>query len=88
MPICAEINLGKGYCVNTIKNEEYEISDEKPFKGKTWWELRPTMIMVPADSWKEIKSFIIRVCKMTGKCNTNITDWERTVKAIDEKIIK
>jgi len=86
--LCTEISFSKGYCINTVKDIEFEVSDSKPWNGKTWWELRPTMIYMPAESWSEIKSFIIKICKRTGKCNQSVSNWERTVKTVDDKIIK
>lgn len=45
------------------------------------------MIYMPADSWKELKKFIIKVCKASNKCkNEHVSSWERTVKSIDQKI--
>jgi hypothetical protein len=71
-----------------MSNREYVIDDENPLNGKTWWDLRPTMIYMPSDSWVEVKSFIIKICKKTGQCNgKSIVDWERTVEKIDQNVI-
>jgi hypothetical protein len=89
-PVCVEITLSKGWCTNTISNKEYYVDDEHPFvddKGKkwTWWELRPAMIRVPRQSWEKIKEFVIKMCKKSNECS-EITNWERTVNAIDSKM--
>jgi hypothetical protein len=71
-----------------MSNKEYMIDDEHPLDGQTWWDLRPTMIYMPANSWVEMKSFIIKICRKTKQCDgRNITDWERTVNLIDEKVV-
>jgi hypothetical protein len=88
VPLCAEISPSKGYCIFTMSNREYVIDDENTLDGKTWWDLRPTMIYMPSDSWAEVKSFIIKICKKTKQCNgKNIVDWERTVEKIDQNVI-
>lgn len=87
VPLCTQINPDKGYCVNTISSKEFEISKEKPYKGKTWWEIRPYMIYMPTESWVEIKAFIIKICKKSRKCkNKQVSSWNRTIEAIDKKI--
>ena len=87
VPLCTEINPDRGYCVNTLSSKEFEITKEKKYKGKTWWEMRPRMIYMPVESWVEIKKFIIKVCKKSKKCkNKQVSNWSRTVKAIDTKI--
>ena len=86
VPLCAEINPGRGFCVKTISSEEFEVDDVKLFNGKTWFELRPFMVLMPIDSWVEIKSFIIKICKRSKKCSGTISNWERTVKIIDKNV--
>lgn len=79
--------MSKGYCVKTISGEQFEITDANKYKGKSWWELRPTLIHMPTESWVELKKFIIKVCKKSKRCdNKQVSSWQRTVKAIDTKI--
>lgn len=89
VPLCTEIDIDRGYCVNTISSTEFEVSDESPWNGKTWWDIRPYMIYMPIESWASIKSFIIEICARTKKCKgADVTSWERTINAIDQKIAK
>lgn len=89
VPLCTELTPSKGYCINTMSSREFEVNEEKKFNGKTWWQVRPYMIYMPIDSWVKLKSFIIKVCRKTKACSgRNITSWERTVKRIDQKIVK
>tara|TARA_Y100000310_G_scaffold243676_1_gene248250 strand:- start:21813 stop:22040 length:228 start_codon:yes stop_codon:yes gene_type:complete len=70
-----------------MSSKEFEISDHQTWEGETWWELRPKMIQMPVKSWAAIKSFIIKICKKSNKCSgSSITNWERTVNTIDQKI--
>lgn len=70
-----------------MSSTEFEITDDKKWNDETWWEIRPKMILMPVSSWAKIKSFIIKICKKSNKCSgQSITNWERTVETIDQKI--
>lgn len=89
VPLCAQITATRGYCVNTISSKEYEVNEENKMNDMTWWEIKPLMIYVPTSSWVELKKFIIKVCKKSGKCaGQDIASWERTVEKIDSNIVK
>lgn len=87
VPICTELHPSAGYCVNTVSSKEFRVDDDHLWKGKSWWEIRHQMIYVPAESWAELKYFIIKVCKKTKQCDSDISGWDRTIDKIDEKII-
>jgi hypothetical protein len=70
-----------------MSSTEFEVTDDRPWDGETWWELRPKMIQMPVKSWTAIKSFIIKICKKSNNCSgPSISNWERTVNTIDQKI--
>jgi hypothetical protein len=87
-----EISYSRGFCTNTISDKEFEINEKNPHNftpGKpalTWWEMRPTFIYVPAESWAQIKSWIIKTCKQTNQCDNSIASWQRKIDFIDGKI--
>lgn len=89
-PVCFELSPTRGYCVNTISTQEFEVSDSKPFKDPTtgeeltWWAMRPMMILLPVSSWVRIKAFILKVCHKY-KCD-DIGQWETTVEKIDDAL--
>ncbi len=90
--LCTEISFSRGWCTKTISDVEFEINEEKPYTftpGKppmTWWSLRPSFIYVPAESWAEIKAWIIKTCKQTNQCDNSIASWQRKIDAVDKKI--
>jgi hypothetical protein len=86
VPVCFEINMTRGGCVKTMSGERFEISETKKFEGRTWWEIRPAMIMLPASSWTQLRSWIIKVCKKTGQCDEAVSSWDRTVETIDTEL--
>lgn len=69
-----------------ISGEEYYINDKNTINGKTWWEIRPTFIQVPAESWAGIKAFIIKMCNKHKECSREVGTWERSVTNIDTKL--
>ncbi len=92
VPLCVEISPTRGWCTNTVSNKEFEINDKNPYsfsegqKPMTWWELRPTFVLVPAPSWAKIKAWIIKSCKGTKQCDKEIDSWERKIDSVDQKI--
>lgn len=84
MPVCVEIHPAKAYCVNTMTSEEFKIDDESKFEGKTYWEMRPTMLLLPASSWAKLKTYIITQCKQTGQCDKSVSSWSRTIENVDK----
>lgn len=85
-PLCVEITPTRGSCTKIISGESFDVDDDHKFEDKTWWEHRPAMILMPASTWKELKTYIIKMCKKTNMCDKEITNWERTVDQLDNKI--
>jgi len=84
-PICAEINPSKGYCVYTLSDKEFVIDDDHLYEGKTFWEMRPLMVMLPPSSWAKIKAFILKICKQTQQCNQQYRDVEMWVNGFEPR---
>lgn len=86
---CTELNMSKGWCTRMIANEEFYVDDERPYtfengESKTWWELRPFMVMIPFPSFAELKAYLIKNCKAQN-CDKYIQSWERKVNKLDDK---
>lgn len=87
-PICVELNPTRGGCVTMISNQRFLVDDDHLFEGKSWWELRPYLIQIPASTWEAIKAFIIKLCKDSNKCQKSVTNWERAITDIDAQILQ
>lgn len=85
-PVCVEINPSRGWCTNTISDKEFWIDEKNTFEGKTWWELRPYMVLMPASTWQANKAYMIKMCKKTKSCEKNISTWERKFSSVEDKI--
>lgn len=89
VPMCTEIHPAEGYCVHWISGKSFTINETSPYQGKTWWDMRPAMILVPVSSYEKIKPWIIRMCKKHEKqCQKEVSSWERTLETIDTKLVK
>lgn len=81
--------MTEGSCVHWISGKQFDVNETKTYEGKTWWEQRPAMILVPVSSYKRIKPWIIKMCKKHEKqCQKEIASWDRTLEIIDENLVK
>lgn len=83
VPVCYEVNMATGFCTYTISDKDFYITDEIKYDGKTWFDMRPELVMLPASSYAELKSYIIKSCKNNKACKDNIGSWERKLNALD-----
>jgi hypothetical protein len=94
VPICTELSMTRGFCTYTVSDKDFYIDETHPFSfydnepPQTWWDLRPTFVLVPAPSWAKIKAFTIKVCKKYGQCDKTITSWDRKLSKMDEELKK
>ena len=80
--------MDEGWCRWSISDRRQFVSETSPLEmpdktKKTWWELRPVMVRMPAHSWAEIKKFIVKVCKESELCEQNVSSWDRAVSDVD-----
>jgi hypothetical protein len=80
--------MGKGYCTTIISGKGQTIDDTNKLDGKTWFEMRPEMILVPIETWAALKKYLIMNCRRYKQCNVNIDSWNRSMKTIDSKILE
>lgn len=85
-PVCKELSLTEGVCTKMLSGETFIVDEANKLDGKTWWELRPYMLHVPATTWAEIKKFIVKMCKKYGCADPEIASWDRAVQNIDKQI--
>lgn len=85
---CVEIpfsDAAEGACTNTVTHQAYLIPAEE------WKAMRPTMIMLRASDWTEIKKDWLKACRMLqrdgGKCNVAVDSIDSALRQL-EMIIK
>ena len=84
VPACVELDINKGYCINTISDIEFAVTDKNNPLKEEWFELRPKMVMLPASSWAKIKAYILKQCERNNSCNLNLA--KKKTSTIDRKI--
>ena len=89
VPLCTELNITKGFCTSTVSDKDITIDEKHPYsfdgsKPQTWFEMRTSLISFPASSWAELKKFILKACKLTGKCDEMVASWDRKLQKLDE----
>ena len=79
--ICSEIPFldgPEGACVWTVSRKTELVS------APEWAKQRPTMLMIDAKSWTEIKKDWLKACRMAGPdCNVAVDSVDKVVKALD-----
>jgi hypothetical protein len=69
-----------------MENKTFIISDESPWKGKTWFEHKMRMIHIPVESWVDLKTYILKTCIQNKVCDKNLKDWRSIISNIDKKL--
>ena len=94
-PVCTEITPDRGYCVTIISGKGEYVDDVKKMKtfdanGKlvemTWFEMKPTMVLVPIQTYAALKKYLIMNCKKSKRCNDKIDSWDRSMEIIEVEI--
>lgn len=87
-PVLVEISPRKAFAVWTVTDKSQYVDDFNLLDGKTYWDLRPTLVLLPPKTWKDIKVFIIDSCKMLDTCQKDIAKWQKKIDSIDEQLNK
>ena len=87
--VCAEIPFldgPEGACVWTVSHKKELVP------AADWALQRPTMLMIDAKSWTEIKKDWLKACRMAGpSCNVHVQTVDDVVQALDSmagKVLK
>ncbi|MFM6929050.1 MAG: hypothetical protein ACKOX6_11340 [Bdellovibrio sp.] len=86
-PICVEMSMERGECIKVISGERIHVDNDHKMNDKTWWESRPTNMIMPLESWMDLKKFIIKMCKKNkGMCDKEVSSWQRSLQKIDQNL--
>jgi hypothetical protein len=86
VPLCTRVSASKGFCTYLLSPRDQFVDDTHLLNGKTWFDLQPTMIYVPKESWAAIKKYIIKECKRTNRCDNAVESWDRTITVLDAQV--
>lgn len=86
LPVCVGINMNKGFCTTIISGKDQIVDDSNLLDGKTWFETKHEMVLVPVKTWSALKTYLITECKRSNRCGRNIQTWESSIQNLDLKI--
>lgn len=79
--------MERGECIRVISGEKIRVDEDHKLNGKTWWESRPTNMIMPMESWVDLKKFIIKMCKLNkNMCDKEVSSWERSLQQVDQSL--
>ena len=79
---CKELSVSRAACIKVVSEEKFFWDEQNKVNGKTYFEIRPTLIQIPPDSYADLKAFILKSCKRYGNC----AELDGKIKAIDENL--
>lgn len=86
VPVCIETNIDSAKCTTLISGENFVVDEKHLLEGKTYFQIRPQMILVPASSWVEIKKFVLDICHQTHQCDSAVGSWDTTLISISNDL--
>lgn len=85
--LCVEMSMDRGECMRVVSGQKIRIDEanKNPDSQQTWWEMRPTNLVLPLESWVDLKKFIIKLCKKNkNMCEKEVSTWERSLQTVDD----
>lgn len=52
----------------TMENKQFYINEEETYLDKTWWELRPEMLLLHPLDYAKVKTYVIESCRQNTRC--------------------
>lgn len=86
VPVCTRLDVSRGFCVWTVSKKEMVVSDKDLLNGKTWLDIVIESVYTPADSWATIKGFIVKKCKQSNACGSDVSTWKSKLDGIDNNL--
>lgn len=82
VPVITRLSPNSGYYVYTVSEKEGVVDDENLLNGKTFLDYVVEGVIVPADSYSEIKAYILKSCKKSNGCGNDIGKWKSKLDKI------
>lgn len=79
---CRQRTVNSGFCTWSLKGDDFIIDDTHLYNGKTWIDMKIESVYLPAESYSQIKEYILKSCKQNNNCNQNISNWDTKLNSI------
>ena len=70
--------------MTTISEKEFVVDKDHFLNKKNWNDVKVSSLYIPAESWGQIKAYLLKMCKKTGKCG-DLSRWDRRAKRLESK---
>jgi hypothetical protein len=87
VPILTRLNASQCFYVYTISDKQGIVDDDNLLNGKTCIDYLQDDLIIPVDSWVEIKKFILKICNKTKSCG-EVGDWNNRIDVLSSKAVK
>lgn len=89
-PMCVK-QIGEpacGYCVWTISSKVQYVGENPKWHlfKKPWSKILSEMVLMPSESYAQMKSYIIKNCKKHNDCNQDIDKWRIKLDSLDSAL--
>ncbi len=84
VPVITRTGPTEGFYVYTMSEKEGIVDDTHLLEGKTFLDYVIEGVIVPAKSYAEIKSFILKMCKKYKECG-DVAKWKSKLDQLDSK---
>jgi hypothetical protein len=75
-----------GWCTYTMRDVEFEVDMTKKFGDLNWVNLNAASLVIPSQSWAEMKSYILKICKKNNDCAADLGKWTRKMDLLEQKM--
>lgn len=74
--VCVDLT-DKGFCTYTISDKEFYVT------GNEWEQMKIKSLVLPSESWQEIKKYLLEQCKKSSKCMDKIETIQKKSEALN-----
>lgn len=85
VPVITRTGPTSGFYVFTVSDKEGDVDDTHLLEGKTFLDYVIEGVIVPADSYAEIKAYILKTCKRYKDCEGDLGKWKTKLDKIEKK---
>lgn len=77
-----QVSAGHGHGFHSLTSEEFEVDDAHPYQGKTWNDWVGSSFVLPPESIKAIKNYILLTCEVEHTC----PQVKKIIKSLEVKL--
>lgn len=88
-PVCTKelAESSCGFCIRIISNEVQYIGNKPEHNSnkKSWNDIKSSAVLIPTDSYAELKAYVINSCKKNKDCQDDVDSWRLKLEKLEMK---